>query len=90
MSGHTPGPWSIQRYTNYHGFSIWAAGRLLAERWYASPLDESGDAEMAANARVIAAAPEMLEALKWIAEQYPDMGCGPVAENAIARAEVRK
>lgn len=62
MSEHTRGPWSIQRYTNYEGFSIWAEGAgCIAERWWASPVE---DIPILANAQLIAAAPEMLAALE--------------------------
>jgi hypothetical protein len=57
----TPGPWEINRYENHIGYSIWAkdAG-CIAERWYPS---EKENAPIAENARLIAAAPEMYEAL---------------------------
>jgi hypothetical protein len=64
---HTPGPWEVNHYRNYEGYSISAAKRgCIAERWYPTELDEQENAEMADNARLIAAAPELLEALKGI------------------------
>ena len=61
MANFTPGPWEISQYTNYIGYSIWAKGAgCIAERWYPS---EHEDAPMAENAHLIAAAPEMYEAL---------------------------
>ena len=86
---HTPGPWEVNRYSNYEGYSISAEKRgCLAERWYPAELDEQENAEMAANARLIAAAPEMLEALKGAQAQLYKLGVrmGHV-ESAIAKAE---
>jgi hypothetical protein len=61
-SKHTPGPWDVARYSNYEGFSIWAPGAgCIAERWSPS---EDRDTPFEANARLIAAAPELLEACR--------------------------
>ena len=83
---HTPGPWAIRDHWADDGafevyptrggkkpkFGEWAA---LAEVREYGP-DEAPEAE--ANARLIAAAPDLLEALKesrmklqWFAESYP-------------------
>lgn len=62
---HTPGPWTIQRYTNYYGFSIYAESRgCIAERWYSKEQVRPYRDEMEANARLIAAAPALLQSLK--------------------------
>lgn len=54
MSKHTPGPW-----TQYEG-EVRAAGHgLISRSYYGSP-----DGPGAANARLIAAAPDLLEALQ--------------------------
>ena len=67
---HTPGPWEVSRYTNYCGFSIYApdAG-CIAERWW--PTVEK-DIPIEANARLIAAAPEMLAAIEEWFEYWDD------------------
>lgn len=65
MTQHTPGPWAYRRWSNHsdrnllEGFSINAGGSLV-------PMNTAeGDLfEAEANARLIAAAPTMLEALK--------------------------
>ena len=63
MSDYTPGPWQIQKYVNYEGWSIWGSeDGCIAERWYASPRDNSENARMQANAALIAAAPDLLAA----------------------------
>lgn len=87
-SKHTPGPWEVQSYTNYKGWSVWANDRgciaegCIAERWYDA--DQQPD-ELKANARLIAAAPELLEACK-VALVYPQV---PVVEKAL-RAAIAK
>lgn len=62
MSAHTPGPWTIRHETNVFGGT-----RLVANagghQSNANRLDV--DAENQANARLIAAAPELLDALSW-------------------------
>lgn len=91
----TPGPWEISRYTNYIGYSISAPGAgCIAERWYAS---EREDAPIEANAHLIAAAPEMYEALgAMIADDAFAELCAVIGEEpnwiktaraAIAKAE---
>jgi hypothetical protein len=65
MSGHTKGPWEIASYRNFFGFSIWSPhGPCIAERWYQHERTADQDAEMEANAHLIAAAPDLLEAAK--------------------------
>lgn len=58
---HTPGPWEIREYSNYFGYAIDAAGRgCIAERWYDLSQPEPYGSEIAANARLISAAPDLL------------------------------
>lgn len=74
MSKHTPGPWKLRRVTRYDiriapesepehvsiaGMAIWG---------------EEDREELEANARLIAAAPELLEALKELREALSDSG----------------
>lgn len=61
MSGHTPGPWEAQVVRQ--GASLYPAvyganERLVADAWHY----QKDDAEMIANARLIAAAPDLLVA----------------------------
>ena len=82
QSAHTPGPWNCNRAS--------AAGReiIVSE---VSPVDvavlshrDKSQSEINANARLIAAAPDLLEALREIAADYSD----PIrlARAAIAKA----
>jgi hypothetical protein len=72
---HTPGPWEAKRETDYVPVQVWAEGRQIPEVY-----GECREAR-AANARLIAAAPELLKALRhvitefWEEYEYPD--CPP-------------
>jgi len=55
---HTPGPWHAKPETVYVPAQVWADGRELAEVY-----GETHEAREA-NARLMAAAPVMLEALR--------------------------
>ena len=63
MSKHTKGPWTAERGYDDQGqihptlHTIWSEGTLLIARTCFAPASE-------ANARLIAAAPELLEACK--------------------------
>jgi len=89
--GHTPGPWSNGgRYTE-RGFphSMVGADTLIARVFSKN----FGDVrEEVANANLIAAAPDMLAALKRViqaAEDGDEMTAISMAEAAIAKAEGR-
>ena len=99
MSKHTPGPWEVKPYAWQRGnVSVFAPkfgrapyGACVA---YTPCSDGVGGAEGAlANARLIAAAPELLEALKRIDEMcaappnFSDATMQEIARAAIAKAE---
>lgn len=85
MSAHTPGPW---QFIDILGACIVRAGQREVLAYRHSP-----DAENKANARLIAAAPELLAALELIAEQSSE-GAGSTGPagwfGAIARAAIAK
>jgi hypothetical protein len=97
MSAHTPGPWEIEDREERQ--LIWAdhAHDFVAQlSMVAEGADddeqEKFEAEQAANARLIAAAPELLEALKSLDPQCITVpACGSCvgcdARAAIAKAE---
>lgn len=87
----TPGPWVIQKYQNYEGFSIFSAAQelrseqrgCLVERWEDGMSQERAEM-MSANARLIAAAPEMYDLLD---EFLTDLNCVSVPDKAAPRLQ---
>ena len=74
-SKHTPGPWETDR-NNVHTGQIATIHHCLNNDWVEVwsenwPIDE---AEQEANARLIAAAPELLEALIKAEQMFRDVG----------------
>lgn len=69
MSGHTPGPWFEHR----EGFStVYVEARIdggLIQEVAACGPTHKGHEEQQANARLIAAAPELLDALQRLSDQ---------------------
>ena len=93
---HTPGPWTIHADTD--GWPLvmsgGVAGRIVANVNPQSCPDESSAPEFVempceANARLIAAAPELLEALQSVLENCLDSE-GLCAAHAKARAALAK
>ena len=97
---HTPGPWSLKTYTYFSGGTaqgdvIDADGRTIR----VCGVSLTSTPESQANARLIAAAPELLEALRTFADEYVAMinsgDCGfwnPEDEDKVkgARAAIAK
>ena len=66
MSKHTPGPWD-PHYSPNDGWSVWHDPRVHGDKKRGQVIicaDMRAGAETEANARLIAAAPDMLEACK--------------------------
>lgn len=97
---HTPGPWILEGGSiyAYHAEALDLTSDVepfcIADRDMDTRIDF--DAEGEANGHIIAAAPDLLEALKWIAHHYAnqDMNhrdfrveAAQRAEAAIAKAE---
>jgi len=86
MSKYTPGPWSAKKHTDTKGLTVSAGGNSIAS------VRLRDEAE--ANARLIAAAPELLEALRLLRESCTEaykagrIGALPfvLAGNVIAKA----
>ena len=67
MSGHTPGPWTFYDDSNdgkTNRIEIVAIGKTIAHIYHSVP------AKDLPNARLIAAAPELLEALEAICDEF--------------------
>tara|TARA_R100000458_G_C8278085_1_gene253889 strand:+ start:836 stop:1189 length:354 start_codon:yes stop_codon:yes gene_type:complete len=67
MSKHTPGPWTIEADPEKAGLHPLHDNRYIASErgWVCALRDQPAQA---ADARLIAAAPDLLHALKWAAE----------------------
>ena len=92
MIGHTPGPWKAHTYPPEEG----QQHHVTAGKQDTLRICETGrrDLRSASDAQLIAAAPDLLAALKDIAAQDPDEWQGGfmdwaqgVAEAAIAKAK---
>ena len=92
MSKHTPGPWEIKRHYDscYKNISAQKHTELAQVVWCMEDEDRSPECE--ANAHLIAAAPELLDALCYLLEA--SSGQGPheqwLAAMDQARAAIAK
>jgi hypothetical protein len=77
MEKHTPGPWKVTQH------DMGAFIRCPADYIIAGPVDTRRGHE--ANARLIAAAPELLEALREFVEAFE--GCYADGEPAMIKAK---
>lgn len=64
MSKHTPGSWKANKPTQSNGRAEVHSGPMLVAQAFNWMLDAEGDEQCWADARLIAAAPDLLEALK--------------------------
>ena len=91
MSAHTPGPWEAIKPDSVGGYRVYTAGKgytLIATLGYVRD-----SAQEAANARLIAAAPDLLAALIKLSEATDPIGWDlrmELARAAIAKAEGRQ
>ena len=91
---HTPGPWVARTYPDARGevvaIKVWSQSEFTGNQVCGIvAADCTGNLkEDCANARLIAAAPEMLATLKWIAKQDPfaPIGTNPTRADIIAHA----
>ena len=83
-SQHTPGPWDVEPKGSRH-FVDGADGLTVA---YLDRVGVRERAEIEANARLIAAAPELLAALECILKRYESAGvqCYPEARREVIAA----
>ena len=82
MSKHTPGPWRVVQDPTNLSLQVYGQTLALFECWRRS--DEQTEL---ANARLVASAPELLEALEFVIRGVPDTWEGvQKAHAAIAKA----
>lgn len=96
LSRHTPGPWHWDSDPvkndpfDRRRYRVCATGKTITQIYYSSY--EGGPTNAEADARLIAAAPDMLQVLKFVRELWAqDDICAEVAaiDEAIATAEGR-
>ncbi|NBW21417.1 MAG: hypothetical protein EBR82_77010 [Caulobacteraceae bacterium] len=64
---HTPGPWTIEDHKYESGLKIWVRAKTDS---IVAILPSNPRAQFRKNARLIAAAPDLLEALEKLVEAY--------------------
>jgi len=82
MKSHTPGPWTAERATP-NTINIDASGVSIGEVYDGTEETDSAGNIAEANARLIAAAPELLEALESIAENLQNKTISTVRKKAF-------
>jgi hypothetical protein len=60
---HTPGPWFVKEQNNTMN-AVWSNKRYICTAYTGGAINKPGIKQALANARLIASAPELLEALK--------------------------
>jgi hypothetical protein len=91
MSAHTPGPWEIMVPENRRGQSL--PPKVVKNGSPIATLNITGTGDREANARLIAAAPEMLTALQAVVEDWQiasetwedDRDLGPASKSGEPR-----
>lgn len=87
MSKHTPGPWKIQRQNPSPTTGEWMiSGKKPG---YLAGVRDCGSGDVNANALLIAAAPDLLEALQLVVDTAENGGW-PSAALVIAKATIAK
>lgn len=84
MSQHTPGPWIVYNDSDdgkTNRIEIAARGKTVARIYHSVPKEDLP------NARLIAAAPDLLEALRVAEESVGDLKALEIVRAAIAKAE---
>ena len=81
IAAHTPGPWAEFEPTDTLHAVRSVLGKIVADVGYSGTIE--GDK---ANARLIAASPDLLEAIQYAINQVPELATVPGIAAAIAKA----
>lgn len=90
MSKHTPGPWRIENDAPSYCINAGERRHVAMVSCYTDGTPGNSSSENLANARLIAAAPDLLAAAKLALDDCCDLiqtGAGNALEAAIAKAE---
>jgi hypothetical protein len=90
----TPGPWYVGSGT-YEGRNIYSVASVTDDEGFTyqpivATAEDDGIDCWDANARLIAAAPELLEALKWYESKAKQMGRAAIAQDSKLMLELMK
>ena len=66
VTKHTPGPWEMMPPLGEGNYSVMSSKVNAGGNWYVAEIPNGSHAEAQANARLIAAAPELLDALRLV------------------------
>ncbi|QDP55725.1 MAG: hypothetical protein Tp138OMZ00d2C19078241_57 [Prokaryotic dsDNA virus sp.] len=92
MSKHTPGPWVVEEERRYPIDITTESGRVICEVDCDSVWNEFNETvrdpteEQLANANLIAAAPKLLEALRFCVKAFPIAGESEIQDEARLKA----
>ena len=89
---HAPGPWKVvpHEHSDFDGLTVQSGCGLVATIPSNNCPYEEQDDENFANARLIASAPELLDALRRVMEQITDTGTCNLLEGTRAIAVIAK
>lgn len=91
MLKHSPGPWRVEEIDDEFGiFKILPKGSMLVNAHVFSGEEHGHTAQERADADLIAAAPELLEALKVAAKLIPQARFWSCDDDYEPRAELRQ
>ena len=92
---HTPGPWKAEMFGgSIPSFRMWEVriapltGIKSNNNRILCGVDQEDNHEMEANARLIAAAPKLLEALEGLVKEFPGIAASPTDASKQATATI--
>lgn len=83
MRGHTPGPWAVDDNGNVVGADANGTPRVLPDGWPEVVAEVYEDSD----ARLIAAAPDLLQALQRLLDDYRYVALGAEKEGLVEEAD---
>ena len=78
---YTPGPWNAVQWFSNRGVNI------VSERMFLCEISKSRDPNFADDARLMAAAPRLLEALQAVYDELPEEGISTRHSTRVAAAK---
>ena len=85
LGSHTAGPWRVVRQNPSPTTGEWMISG--SRPGYLAEVRDCGSGDVAANAKLIAAAPDLMLALQYAIDQVPELATVPGIAAAMARAK---